>query len=281
MRLSAASVSFEQLSLEAVAGVARDLGFLEWDIYGHSQRARGHLEPAEIAENPQKAADRVRRIRERSGLTVSDFFPTFGVGVEDRAVNHPNALVRKENRELFRKMVEFTRLIGSPGVTISPGVQHPSMRPEVAFETAITALTELMQVAGEKGVRLRVEPHVGSVLHTPELALEAAERTGAKITLDYSHFYFLYVLPERTHKLIPFTDHFHLRPARMGALQVRWSENTIEFGDILQRLKDAGYRGAVSIECVCQDWYGANRIDVLTETAIIKRDVEQLLATQE
>lgn len=279
MKLSAASVSFEVLSLEAIGSLVRDLGFDELDIYGHSKRARAHLEPAEIAADPQVVADRVNRMKEQNGLAIGDFFPTFGVGVEDRAVNHPDANVRRENRAVFRKMVEFARLIGAPGITLSPGVALPGIHPGEAFETAARALRELVEDAGSQGIHLRVEPHVGSVLHTPELVLEMVERVqGLKVTLDYSHFSFLYVAPERVHALIPHTDHFHVRSAKKGRLQTRWSENEIDFADIFRRLQEAKYQGCIALEYVCQDWYDANQLDVLSETALAKKKVEQILA---
>ena len=278
MKLSASLVSFEVLSLEGVVAVTRDLGFKELDLYGHSQRARAHIEPGEIAENPQKVADRVKRSMDAADLTIGDFFPTFGVGVEDRAVNHPDPMVRKSNRALFDKIVTFTRLTGTPGITLSPGIAFPGIAPSEAFETAVRALGELVDEANAAGIALRVEPHVGSVLHTPELALEMVHRVpGLKITLDYSHFMFLYIDQERVHQLIPYADHFHLRPAKKGYLQTRWVDNGIDFNSILQRLKDVGYAGAIALEFVCQDWYGANQIDVLSETFFTLRDIKPIL----
>jgi sugar phosphate isomerase/epimerase len=133
------------------------------------------------------------------------------------------------------------------------------------------ALRSLTGMAGEHGITVRFEPHMMSVADTPERALALLERAPqATVTLDYSHFTLQYIPEERVHPLLQYTDHFHIRPARMGKLQARLDENTIDFIDIINRLKALNYRRCMSVEYVYMTWYDCNQVDCLTETIFTK-----------
>jgi hypothetical protein len=79
-----------------------------------------------------------------------------------------------------------------------------------------------------------------------------------------------YIPDERIHPLLAHTDHFHIRPARPGKLQSRLDENTIDFVDIVNRLKALNYQRCLSVEFVCMTWYDCNQVDCLTETIFVK-----------
>jgi sugar phosphate isomerase/epimerase len=129
-------------------------------------------------------------------------------------------------------------------------------------------LSRARDIALRHGVQLRFEPHMGSIADTPELALDLVEAVpGLTVTLDVAHFTLQYIPTERVFPLLPHTGHVHVRQARPGTLQVAWDEGGIDFGDLAERLRDAGYTGTMSVEYVCADWYGVNRNDTLFETA--------------
>jgi sugar phosphate isomerase/epimerase len=271
MRLTVSNHSFEWLPLEGTLAVAKAMGFKGVDIAGFHKRGRCSLEPDAVGADPQGHADRLNRLLDQYGLEAVDFFPQFGASLDERSFNAPDPAVRRQNMEAFRGIVAFCKRTGIPGFTISPGIHHPDRGLEENLDAAGEALRALTALAGEQDVTVRFEPHMMSVADTPERALALLERApGATVTLDYSHFLLQYIPAERVHPLLPHTDHFHIRPARPGKLQTRLDENTIDFPDIVRRLKALGYRRCMSVEFVYMTWYDCNQVDCLTETIFTK-----------
>src|SRR5205814_2955462 len=91
--------------------------------------------------------------------------------------------------------------------------------------------------AREAGLRLSVEPHVGSVVATPERARRLVELTpGLELTLDYSHFVRQGIAEEEADTLIPFSRHVHVRGANADRIQASLQDNTIDFERVLGAL---------------------------------------------
>jgi sugar phosphate isomerase/epimerase len=271
MRLTASTYSFEAIPLEGTLAICKAMGFKAVDIAGFHQRGRASYEPDDVGAQPQKYADHLKRLLDTYELVAMDFFPQFATNFAIRSLNDPDPAVRQQNTTSFRGIVQFCKLVGMHTVTILPGVDHPQKPLQENLDLAAEMLRVYAAIAGEHGIKLCFEPHMGSVALTPELARWLVERApGAHVTLDYSHFLLQYIPMERIHTLIPVTGHFHIRQAKPGALQTRYSEGTVDFVDVARRLQAVGYNGAMSIEYVCADWYGANQIDTLTETAATK-----------
>ncbi len=271
MRLTLSNHSFEYLDLEGTLALARAIGFSGVDIAGFHNRGRCSLEPDEVGADPQGHSDRLNRLLEQYELEAVDFFPQFGASLDERSFNAPDPAVRQRNRTSFAGIIRFCSAVGIPGFTISPGTHHPDRSFEENLATAAEAMNDLTDMAGEQGITVRFEPHVQSVVDTPERAMELLERAPeATVTLDYSHFVMQYIPAERIHPLLARTDHFHIRAARPGKLQSRLDENTIDFIDIAERLKRLDYRRCLSIEFVYMTWYDCNQVDCLTETIFTK-----------
>lgn len=278
MRLSASSYSFEVLPLEATLAIVHYMGFQLVDIAGFHHRGRASYEPDEVGADPQKAADHLNRLLDQYQLRAHDFFPQFATDFGERSINDPDPAVVQRNVESFKGIVQFCRATGMNTITVLPGVDHAGRTREQNLDAAAAGLKQYVDIAGEQGVTVCFEPHMGSLTNTPELALVLVERTpGLKITLDYSHFLLQYIPLERIHALIPHTGHFHIRQARMGKLQTRFVEGTLDFVDIANRLKAAGYTGCMSLEYVCSDWYDLNQIDTLAETLATKAALEAVV----
>lgn len=272
MRLTVAGHAFEILPLEGTMAVAKHLGFKGIDIAGFHARGRASIEPEDIATDPQGTADHLKMLLEKYELDAVDFFPQFGASPDQHSLNDPDPAIRSKNHELIRDVALFCKLTGIPGLTLIPGVDHHGRSLDDNLRLAGEEMQHAAEIAGEYGITLRYEPHVGSVTYTPELATELIESFApdARITLDYSHFVQQYIPEERIHIMIPYTDHVHIRPAKPGKLQVAHAENEIDFEDIIQRLRDINYQGALSIEYVCMDWYACNQIDTLYETTMTR-----------
>ncbi|HUN06753.1 MAG TPA: sugar phosphate isomerase/epimerase [Aggregatilineales bacterium] len=269
MRLSVANFSFEVLPLEATLMVSRSLGYSSVDIAGFYQRGKCSFEPQDVAANPQKQADILNPLLQKYDLSVTDFFPQFGVAPSLHSLNDPDPEVREENMRYVRGAAAFCKLIGSPGMTILPGVDHISRTLADNLAVSTEYLRRAVDIAGEYGIEVRFEPHMGSVTDTPELALGIVNAVpGLKVTLDLAHFVLQYISVERAYALVPYTGHVHVRQAKPGKLQIAHDEGTLNFPELISRLKAVGYIGALTVEYVCADWFEVNRNDTLHESAV-------------
>jgi len=52
---------------------------------------------------------------------------------------------------------------------------------------------------------------------------------------------------------------------------VAHAEGTIDYPDVINRLKAVGYTGALTCEYVCADWFEVNRNDTLYETSVARQ----------
>jgi len=279
MRLTVSTHSFEVLNLDGTLAIAKSMGFKGVDIAGFHNRGKCSYEPDQVAAAPQKFADDLKRHLEKYELEAVDYYPQFGSSPDERSINDPDPTVRQKTFDAMRGNAQFCKLAGVPGITVLPGVDHPGRSLEQNLKLAGEGMKRWVDVCGEAGIMLRFEPHMGSVAQTPETALALIEMApGALVTLDYSHFVLQYIPVERIHKLIPHTGHVHVRPARPGKLQTRYIENTIDWADVIRRLKDSGYKYCVSIEYIYSDWFDLNQCDTLAETLITKAALDPYIS---
>ncbi|MBX3085109.1 MAG: sugar phosphate isomerase/epimerase [Anaerolineae bacterium] len=271
MRLTVSSYSFEAIPLDGALAVVKSMGFNETDIGGFHQRGRASLEPEEVAAQPQKMADDLRRLLDKHQLRACDYFVQFGTSPGHRALTDLDPAVPAKNIKTMEGIAKFVKALGLHNVTVLPGVDEPSRPLEQNLDLAGAGLKRYVEICGEQGAQVSFEPHMGSVADTPELALAIVERApGVKFAVDYSHFVLQYIPVERIHKLLPHAGHVHIRPARPGKLQTRWAENQIDFVDMIKRLQALNYQGCASIEYVCSDWFDVNQVDTLNETMVTK-----------
>lgn len=268
--LTCVTFSFSALTFEqAVRLIALlELERVDVDCYMDSH----HVPASEVAANPHAAAERIRRATADAGVGVSQLFFTFGRHFADRAANAPDDAIRCENERITRAMVLCARYCGAQGLTTLPGVVWPELGPERSLELAARALRPLVDIAGEAGLSLQVEPHLDSVADTPERARALVAQTpGLRLTLDYSHFLAGGDGPNDIHPLLPLAGHFHARHAARGHLQTQARDSELDFGDIYHRLMTCGYQGDICLEPTPGDgWGGAQAVDVVSEVVQLR-----------
>jgi sugar phosphate isomerase/epimerase len=271
MKLAVGNYSFEVLPLEATLMVCKSLGFEHIVVAGFHDRGRCSFEPADVAANPQKQADILLPLLEKYQLSVIDYFTQFGAAPALHSLNDTDEAIRERNMDFIKGAAQFSHLIGSPGMTVIPGVDQVERSLAENLNVSIEYLRRAVDIAGEFGIEVRFEPHMGSIADTPELALQLVDAVpGLKIALDYAHFMLQYIPVERIHALLPHTGLVHVRQARYGKLQVAHAEGIIDYPDVISRLKAVGYDGALSCEYVCADWFEVNRNDTLYETSVAR-----------
>lgn len=128
----------------------------------------------------QRGPDTIARDPERWGELIASELSDRGLDVDlmGMAVNHPTSDERQAGDRLFHAFLRFATLAGSSGITILPGLVFDGERWQDAFGRSRQALQSRVDLAGEAGLRLSVEPHIvstspyrGSIIDTPERAL--------------------------------------------------------------------------------------------------------------
>jgi sugar phosphate isomerase/epimerase len=272
MELTCTSFSFPLLPFETSLRQIALLDIPNVDLGAHADGK--HLHPARIEADPAGEAEAVRRAVDAAGIGIADLFPTFGIGFRDRPVNTPDAEVRGANRRRFEAFVEFCRRAQCPGITLLPGVVWPELGQERSFELSREALAELVDIGRSAGLRVSIEAHLESVVVQPEQALALVEEVpGLQFTLDYSHFIAGGIPPERVHPLLPHAGHFHARQAAPGHLQRPHDQGTIDFADIVRRLRELAYPGRICVEYTWQEWRGCNTEDVVSESVMLRDEL--------
>ena len=135
---------------------------------------------------------------------------------------------------------------------------------------ATQSLRALIAVAKDHAARLCVEPHVQSWAESPDVVQRLVDDTGIVLALDYSHFACLGYRQDEVDPLARHAVHVHLRQAKMGQLQSKFAQGTLNFPAMFATLRAAGYRGWLALEAVHQDYMNTLGEDVLTETILMR-----------
>jgi len=265
LKLSCADFSFPLLSHDAALKVIGLLGLRGVDIGLFA--GRSHLRPEKELKNPGKNGAALRRRLASNGLVAGDIFLQVHDNFEDFAVNHPDASRRKFAREQFLKTLDYAAAAGSKHISILPGVTFGNEPRKTSLARAAEELSWRVEQASMLKLTLGVEPHVGSIVDTPERAMElAALVPGLGFTLDYAHFTRVGIPDSRIEPLTSRATHVHARCARKGRLQSSLKENTINFSRALKALNNHRFNGWIALEYVWIDWEHCNEVDVLSET---------------
>jgi sugar phosphate isomerase/epimerase len=241
---------------------------------------RSHVPLPEVLHDPARAARRARAALRAAGLEVADVF----LAPESHgtlAVNDPSPSARRDASAARDALLAFAAELGSPGVTVLPGIAWPG---EPLSESLARALAELgvwVEHARAAGLRLSVEPHRWSVVPTPDLVLELlAAVDGLELTLDYSHFVFQGIPEREVEPLIPAARHLHVRGARPGRMHTQVGRSTIDIERVIDSLLSSGYAGYLGLEFeyVPAEREDSDPHDVLTETILLRDRILEKLA---
>ena len=276
MFLACADYTFPLLDHDAALSLISALGVRAVDIGFMGDRS--HVRPEVALVDPAASAPELAERVARHGLAVSDVFLIPWTDFETCAPNHPDEAERRRARELFERTLAFAARLGAPGVTMLPGIEWPDDDAATSLRRAADELTWRASVAGDAGLRLSVEPHIGSVIESPDRAAELAElATGVTLTLDPSHFVWAGHSQAAWQDLVAVTGHVHLRGADDGRVQAPMSANTIDFRALVDALEDAGYDAALTLEYVYTDWERCNECDTVSETVQLRDELNAII----
>jgi sugar phosphate isomerase/epimerase len=270
IRLACADFSFPLLPHRHALRLIADLGFKGVDIGLFGGGAQ--LSPdAVLSRVPQSAHELSNQIAD-AGLTLADVFLIPG-SFDLLAANHPDATERSKSRDLFKRCLEFILLCEGMHMTALPGIPWKGESLETSVSRASDELAWRAAQAAAVGLVFAIEPHLESVVETPEATIALLERTpGLTITLDYTHFTYQGISDSRIEPLIRRASHFHARGAAPERLQMPLKQNVIDYPQIVKTMARDGYRGFVGVEYCYDEWKQCNEVDVLSET-ILMRDL--------
>ena len=266
LKLSCADFTFPLLPHDDALALIAMMGFSGVDIGLFEDRS--HIYPSRVVDNlAASARDLSARVNDK-GLEIADlYFQASGPGLTALAINHPDAEERRQARDLFQRVVEFTLRCNAAHITLEPGLLWEGESYETSLGRACEELAWRVELADGAGCVCAVEPNVESVARTPEQTLAQLEMTpGLTLTLDYTHFAYRGISDDESEKLIPFTSHFHARGGHKGRLQSKFEENVVDYPRVVRALRAAGYTGYICVEYVWTEWEGCNEVDNLSET---------------
>ena len=261
MRLSLTSWSFPSCTLQECAEISRALGIGALDV---SLFYRSGLNKAEILSDPRAAAEPLAGL----GVAIPNYYHLFGDGLAGQNLALPGTT--EQNVADLARVMEFADAAGIGSVFILPGVVNPGQSRDQAARVSIESLRALMEVASHHKARLCIEAHVHSLAESPAMVRRLVDATGIGLVLDYAHFACLGYRQEEVDVLAPHAVHVHLRQARMGALQAKFGQGTLNFPAMFATLRDAGYQGWLALEAVHQDYMATLTEDVITETVALR-----------
>ena len=252
---------------------AVDLGIFE---------ERSHHYPSTIVANPSGHARQMKNALSQRGLVAADVFLQTGAEPPVSAANDPDTAVRMRNRDTLLGMIEYTAALGAKHITGLPGVLHKGVKAETDWNLAVEEAAWRLEACAKAGITYAIEAHVGSILPDPENTLRFLEAVpGLTLTLDYGHFIYQGMDNASVHPLLPHASHFHARGGAQGALQSTVKDNTIDYGAVIAGLKAADYKGYLCLEYVWVDWEGCNRTDNISETLLLREELDRLIESVE
>lgn len=232
--------SFPDLTLTEALGTAARLGFRRADIGG----GQG-LSLAQAARQPRATAAEIKADLALYNLTLSDLtlmLPRISLADDDR---------RAKEVESFKALIPFAVALGTPGITVSPGVAHNLEEDPSALERTLDSLQAMTAAAKAAKLRISIAPHVDSMATTPEAVralLDSVE--GLELTLDWASLTYGGAKHEDIAALIPRSRHMQVRGAARGQLQAGQDRNKIDFARLVEDAIIDGYDGTISLSLI-------------------------------
>jgi sugar phosphate isomerase/epimerase len=268
-RLACADFTFPQLPHDKSLDLIATLGFEGVDI--GLFEGRSHLWPSRVFGDLKKSARELAGKLGDRGLALADLFLQTAPDFVSIAPNHPDAPIRRQARDWFERTIEFALECGGRHVSALPGVHFEGVAEAASWMRCIDELAWRCETAKGQGVTFSVEAHVGSILPTPDSAAQLVRSVpGLTLTLDYTHFTRSGLPDSDVEPLIALASHFHARGARPGRLQASLKENVIDYGRVLDVMRQVGYSGYIGVEYVWIDWEHCNEVDNLSETILMR-----------
>jgi L-ribulose-5-phosphate 3-epimerase len=163
-----------------------------------------------------------------------------------------------EDREVrlnfLRDAVGIAHELGSEAVSFWSGTARETINRAVLMDRLVQGCRALCDCAAQRQVRLAFEPEPGMFIDTMDRFAELHERVGHPqfgLTIDIGHLHCQGEVPIADH-LRRWRDllwNVHIEDMRRGVHEhLMFGEGEIDFGPVMQTLKEIGYAGGVHVE---------------------------------
>jgi sugar phosphate isomerase/epimerase len=270
LNLACADFSFPELEHGESLDLIRRLGFRGVDIGLFPKRS--HFQPSDYAADVRRGAATLTRRLQNSGLEIADIFLQSGADLREHAENHPGKFERQKSRELFLRTLEFASHCDAKHITSLPGIHWEGESIEDSFKRSVNELAWRAELAQSAGIVYSVEPHLWSIVPTPEAAMRLVDAAPElTLTLDYGHFVCQGIANERIQPLAAYASHYHARSACPGFLQSTLTHNTIDFRSMIDSITRIEYPGWIGVEYVCMPGVAViSEVDNVLETTRLR-----------
>jgi len=256
--------AFNDKSLTEALGTIARMGFRYVDIGTGPQ-----LDIERLTKHPRGIAAEIRADLALFNLKLSDVYimlPRISLKEDDK---------RKQEIQTFRALLPFVIALEAPGVTLSPGLSHPTDDIE-AIDRTVASLREMVDAAKQATpatqLDVSIEPHMDSMAQTPQNTLKIIKQVDdLQLTLDWAQMVCQDVFHDEITKLLPHTRHVHIRQAARAQLQTPFDRGRIDVRKVVRSLKDADYEGVVCVEYMqTVGWHGMLEVDPVRESITLR-----------
>ena len=269
MELACHLWAYNDRPIEEALGTIARLGFRNIDL-----GSGAHLDLEEAAAHPGTEARRWRELLHFYNLNVTDLY------VNLPYINDPDPARRAEQLDLFERLLPFALAVGTPGITISPGILHDDGG-DHSLARSVPSLLHIVQAAEDFDLRISFEPHMDSAATTPDNALLLVEAVpGLSLTLDYAHFIVQGIPLKDIKPLLQHAAHIHIRQAVKGRLQTGFAQGRLDLKVLMTDLRDADYHGVVTVEYMTNvGWHGMMPVNIGVETVKTRDTLREIRAS--
>ena len=184
--------------------------------------------------------DQIKHAAKENGITIA------GLICEGNFCSDDEAERKKQIEEDAMKM-RAAAYLGARIVRLNLGrTDKPEKDGTVGVERCIAAFNELLPLAKELDLKMTIENHGGPSLKA-DWILQIIKGTDPKWVgscLDFKNWQADMLYKENA-KLAPYAYHVH---AKAHSFNPDGEESSVKYGRLLQMVKDADYKGAISIE---------------------------------
>ena len=193
---------------------------------------------------------RILKLLQKHGLDLPAVAGHTSLMEEDASVHAANLERLKATIDLA---VDWAGADGPPAIDTTAGSQPDAWESRKAL--LVERTQELAEYAQARGVMIAMEPHVGSIIDTPQKMVELIELVGlpnVKVNFDISHFNVMgYSIEESVSTLAPHAVHTHVKDEIGLAPNHQFlipGEGVFDYVTYLKAMERHGYTGYISAE---------------------------------
>lgn len=229
MKLACSTLVYDFLPLPEAFKRMAELGFRYADLCVSAVPGWGHLKPADVLAEPLQSLEQVEAAELAGGVKIV-------------AINLVTDLASLSERGQFEAVAKLARRAAIPAICLVAGRRDDDVE--------MRRIKDFTAIARDLGLAVCVETHWSPLFLDPRLAAQLARDGGFKLTLDPSHLLQAGHGPETWGPIYGVTGHVHLWDTGLSPdrLQVPYGEGKLALEPVLDGLKAAGYREALTME---------------------------------